>query len=174
MTIEIAAPSSQTVRIIPDNPWLPGEQVTVSILTGIVPVEEAPFAGVAFTFRVETAAESLELREGNHWIAPGSVEEMRAGDLDGDSHVDLVYYVEDGSAVEALRGLGEGKFEFRSRTDVKQRITCLALADMDGDDDLDLIIGSSDRAYIYFINDSVGCTEPNLELRSVLERRVCP
>lgn len=149
VTVQIAAPDATSARIISTQDWLPGEIISVSILDGVTPADGAPFAGYTYSFRVATAAATAERLDGDLWIAPGVVQDFRLGDLDRDSHLDLVYHVEGGSTVEALRRLGDEEFSFPGRINVGQLVTSLELADLDGDGDSDLIVGSPDRAYTY-------------------------
>ena len=147
--VQIATPVATSARIVSSRDWLPGEVVSVSILDGVVPTDELPFAGYTYSFRVATAAGNAERSGGDRWIAPGVVEDFRLGDLDGDGRLDLVYYVEGGSTVEAVQRFEDGSFSMPSRINVGQLVTSLELADLDGDSDADLIVGSPDRAYTY-------------------------
>ena len=150
VTVQMAAPTATSVRILATRDWLPGEVISVNLLGAVTPADpETSFPGYSYSFRVGSTAGTAERVAGDHWIAPGAVRDFRLGNLDGDEHLDVVYFVEGGSTVEALRRLADGSFSFPSRINVGQLVTSLELADLDGDGDSDLIVGSADRAYTY-------------------------
>ncbi|MEM8885115.1 MAG: VCBS repeat-containing protein [Planctomycetota bacterium] len=60
------------------------------------------------------------------------------GDLDGDDTLDLI--LADGNRIEVHRGLGQGRFALHEEH-VADHILAFALADIDGDGDLDLLSG---------------------------------
>src|SRR5262249_40924284 len=86
---------------------------------------------------------------------------IAAGDMDGDGNLDLVETVEDyftGTVLVAvLWGRGDGTFSPAPYTDVngETEVNSLALADFDGDNKLDLVLGGYQRTWI-LLGDGTG------------------
>ncbi|MGD2028252.1 MAG: VCBS repeat-containing protein [Anaerolineales bacterium] len=83
--------------------------------------------------------------------------EVRAADLDGDGHLDLIVDYRDAPGYLILRGLGDGSFEMPG-TLVEvggDPYRGMALGDLDGDGDLDLVSPEPDQAGVFF-NQSEG------------------
>src|SRR5262249_37094048 len=80
---------------------------------------------------------------------------IAAGDMDGDGNLDLVETVEDyftGTVLVAvLWGGGDGTFSPAPDTGVNGEtvVNSLALADFDGDNKLDLVLGGYSRTWIF-------------------------
>ena len=81
------------------------------------------------------------------WIA--------AGDLDGDSDLDLVTANTDTSLVSILINDGSAHYTVMSELNTTNQPDCVQLADMDGDDDLDIVLAHDAGASVSVILDVV-------------------
>jgi hypothetical protein len=89
---------------------------------------------------------------------PGGLQEIAAGDLDGDGDLDLVAtgYAPGGTVSVALNN-GAGSFTGGAAVSIGQSTRAVALADVDNDGDLDLLAtDSSGNAVAVRLNDGTG------------------
>jgi hypothetical protein len=145
--LEAATPTDRltsTQRVSPLRPPLPGRAGFISM----PPTQ----TGIHFT---NTVAESRSLT--NHILLNGSG--VAAGDIDGDGMCDLYFCNLDGPNA-LYRNLGNWTFENIAAIAGVQcpgwDATGAALADLDGDGDLDLLVSAIRRGVSCFLNDGKG------------------
>ena len=131
----------QSLRIIPQRPYAPGEKISISLLDGISSVTGDSFAGYSFTFHAAAFEPAEEGRRAVNYQTNGSVLQMLAIDLDGDSQPETVHINEDGRAVEVVTYLGNGTFASAMTFETDQNILSIAASDVDMDGDYDLLLG---------------------------------
>ncbi|MBI3846395.1 MAG: VCBS repeat-containing protein [Planctomycetes bacterium] len=114
-------------------------------------------AVVAFLSIVSEAPAQLDF-DAPGVLAPGAVGQTLFGDLDGDSHVDVVVIQTSGAGTSAcssqilpFRNLGHGQFEARAAITPPICLGRGTLADFDGDGQLDLAATTwgGDTTYVY-------------------------
>jgi hypothetical protein len=131
----------QSLRIIPQRPYAPGEKISINLLDGISSVTGKVFAGYSFTFHAAAFEPAEEGRRAVNYQTNGSVLQMLVIDLDGDSQPETVHINEDGRSIEIITYLGNGTFASAMTFEVEQQILSIAASDVDMDGDYDLLLG---------------------------------
>jgi hypothetical protein len=124
--------------------------VTVNVSSALRDVAGLIFPGATLRFRVRATAP-----EGNREIeqvfsALGHVRQLATADLNSDRLADVVYASENETVVDVLLGRGDGTLLPVLRIDALQAVLALVLADVDADGDPDVMVGTADRAAIYY------------------------
>jgi len=126
--------------------FFPGEEVEVAIAPSIgrSPCADEDFPTV-FRYRVATSPSAGTFTPVNS-ITPGmSIWSLALGDVDGDGHLDMVAGGYSGRQVLVWRNQGDGTFIATPdaySNSYNSQISRLALGDLDGDGDLDLIVST--------------------------------
>lgn len=137
------------LTLTPTEPFMAGESVTVNLSSTLMDVTGLSFPGATLRFSVQSTAPEGNRELEQVFSTLGNVRTIAIGDLNSDRLADVVYTSENETVADVLLGQGDGTLLPALRIDVAQSILTLALADVDLDSDLDVIIGTADRARIY-------------------------
>lgn len=142
--------SSGTVLVLkPQKRLLGGDRITLHLSREIRSASGAPFAGFAYTFSVRTAVPEGPYRLKKVYSAVGNVTHIATGDLNGDDLTDVVYASDAGRFLDILAAGAVDAFDLGLRIEVGQEVLALVLGDADADGDLDILVGTPDRARLY-------------------------
>ncbi|MCI0555705.1 MAG: FG-GAP-like repeat-containing protein, partial [Anaerolineae bacterium] len=136
--------STKTATFNPDNDFLPGEVVNVTLTTEI----ESPSSGnlvepYTWSFTIGVNGGSAEFTKTSTISNVNEAGRLTAGDFDRDGDIDLVATNTNFNTISILLNDGAGNFATASTVDVGGRLNEISCGDFDGDGDLDLAAPNS-------------------------------
>ncbi|HVR76570.1 MAG TPA: FG-GAP-like repeat-containing protein [Planctomycetota bacterium] len=149
-TVEPLSEGNRRISARAARTFLAGEQVLVQVSPGLKSEEGGSFAGSAFYFRTHSAAPPRERNRERVFTALGRVSHLLCADFNSDRRGDIVYASENETVIDILLGNGDGTFLPVLRIDVGQTVLSLTVADADLDGDPDILVGTADRARVYW------------------------
>ncbi|WP_233636034.1 FG-GAP-like repeat-containing protein [Hymenobacter setariae] len=152
----VAGGGTATLTFTPNQPFAPGELVSVSVPASLTSTGGATVAQQMFQFTAATGGTGRGFFLDTLIVGNTSNRDQALGDLDGDGDLDLVTT---GSlfGCRVLLNTGAGKFIFKTSLFTGQTPSGLTLADVDQDGDLDLLAGDADNATVSVcLNDGTG------------------
>ena len=81
---------------------------------------------------------------------------LDVGDIDGDDKPDIAYADRLANNVGWVRGFGAGAFLAPESTSVLGGPATIAVHDLDGDGNDDLVVGTNDQRVLFFLSDGAG------------------
>lgn len=155
VNVQSLTQTGQSLIVIPQRPYAPGEKVTVSLLDGISSITGGVFSGYSFSFRATSYEPTENGRRQVTVQTTGNLSQMLSIDLDRDGTPENVYITENGSRIEVISYLGEGVFEPMLSFNTDEVILSIAASDVDMDGDFDLLLGRADSILTVHNNSEV-------------------
>ena len=156
--------ATRTARFDPASDFLPGEEVTVLLTTGVRSVDtESLQQGYVWSFKVaaEYGTATFESADGvGTGTAPRSIV---AADLDNDGDIDLATSNEESWDVSVMLNSGAGEFGTPITYAVDSFPLSISAADLDRDGDIDLSTSNFFSTVSILLNNSDGTFEPHID-----------
>ncbi len=135
--------STGTAAFTPDSPFKLGEQVSVTLTTGVAIAAGYTLASpLVWDFTAEVWGGSGTYGAAVNYSA-GVSQSVTAADLDGDGDTDLVTANTFDGSVSVLLGNGDGTYAAAVNYGVGANPSSVIAADLDGDGDIDLAVANT-------------------------------
>jgi hypothetical protein len=164
-------PSDSTVTLTPDSPYKVGEQVSVTLTTGIQSAAgDTLVSPYTWAFTTEVLGGSGEFAAAVNYGVGAYPYSVTAADLDGDGFNDLVAHNGNSHDISVLLNNGDGTFASAVNYSVGSGPTFVIAADLDGDGDNDLavtngssgtvsvLVNNGNGTFVSAVNYGVGLT----------------
>jgi len=146
-----------TITFIPDEAYKPGEQIVVTITTGLQSTFGASLSKPhTFEFRVEAGSNPEPYDVTTHIISTDVTEprEIYVSDIDGDGDMDVLSASSDDDKIAWHENNGNQNFDTHIITTESNSAWAVHATDVDGDGDMDVLSASySDDKIAWYEND---------------------
>lgn len=143
------------IKVIPPQPFKPGELIQVTATTGILNLSGAgPALPTVWEFRTEVKAGS-GIFESGALVSTSTGQEVALGDVNGDGFLDA-FIVQDPHSNKVWLNDKDGTFTDSGQSLGTSRSRGIALGDLDGDGDLDAFVGNYCENNKVYINNGAG------------------
>ncbi len=145
--------SNSSINILPENPFVKCEQVTVSMTNKIKTTEDKPIFPYIWDFFIQPKSSSLKFRLKNTITIAGGATEVDGKDLDNDGDLDLIVISHDKMKLYIYKNNVNWNFEKILELNGGFGPTKFLTGDYDGDGDLDFVITNVSSELLFYKNN---------------------
>ncbi|MGD1699258.1 beta strand repeat-containing protein [Dapis sp. BLCC M229] len=150
----VVTTSGESVTLNPNADFQPGEEIEVTVTSGVESSAGDSATSQVLQFRTEVTAGAGSFTSTTNGLGSNRSLGVELGDIDGDGDIDAVFANIGNDQIY----LNDGSGNFSSTTTALGNTPSedLALGDVDGDGDLDAVIAKLNQANRVYLNDGSG------------------